>query len=158
VDFEGLEDFPEGAMIRIGGEAKSAFTRKTDEFKPPELSDATMNKIAKEKRFKLYLATPALFENGWLPALINKKTLQGERDGLSLKLLTVAIGKSISIGGWDMHKKSPKEMRKAVPSGSVYYFEIIDGAVNKVYQQFHYNNISDYGAEQGFGLVFVGGI
>lgn len=158
VDFEGLEDFPDGVMIRIGGEAKSAVTKKVSEFKSPELSNETINKIAKEKRFKLYLATPAIFKNGWLPDFIDRETLQGEGNGLKLRLLTTAIGKPIPIGGWDIDKKRPKKMRRAVPSGSFYYFEIIDGDADKVCQQFHYNNISDYGAEEGFGLAFVGGI
>lgn len=157
VDFIGLDDFPAHCILKIGGEGKSAVTKKINDFQIPQLSLETKNKINKERRFKVYLTTPAIFKNGWLPEDI-KTNFEWEKNGLKLKLLSAAVGKPISIGGWDINAKQPKVMRKCVPAGSVYYFEILEGDADKIIQEFHYKNISCFGPEEGFGLAFVGGI
>ena len=108
-------------------------------------------------KFKVYLATPAKFKKGWLPDWIDEETLIGKFNGISLKLLTAAIGKCVPIGGFDMKRKKPKPMLRAVPAGSVYYFKILDGCnLGEAMSCFHYSNISDFDAKQGFGLAFAG--
>jgi CRISPR-associated protein Cmr3 len=49
-------------------------------------------------------------------------------------------------------------MRKAVPAGSVYYFEVRNGDTDSLIGKFHCQNISDELKEEGFGLSFVGGV
>lgn len=151
VDYENLS-LPSEGLLKIGAENKMAFYVHGSRLEKPDVS-------LKGSRFKLYLATPAKFKQGWLPEWIDKETLLGTYKGISVKLLTAAIGKYLSIGGFDMKKKAPKTMVRAVPAGSVYYFEIQDNSnVKNVMDKFHYQNISDEDAEQGFGLAFVGGV
>ena len=108
------------------------------------------------KNFKVIFSTPAIFEKGWLPKWIDEKTLIGEYNDLKLKLLAAAIGKPLSIGGFDMKKRMPKPMYKAIPAGSVYYFELLEGKMDNVQNIFHQRSISEIYPEQGFGIAYVG--
>lgn len=108
-------------------------------------------------RFVLYLSTHAIFKEGWLPEWIGENGLERKIHGTSIKvkLLTAAIGKPVYIGGFDIAKGEPKPMYKAVPGGSVYYFEILDGNVDDL-KKIHGRSISDVYSEQGFGVCYVG--
>ncbi len=169
VDYECNIELPENGMLKLGGEGKSFFYRKSC-YNPDSLATKEDIKILKEAirssdAFKLYFATPAIFKNGWLPKWIDEKTHKGQylisdTDSISVELVTAAVDKPIAIGGWDMKKKAPKPTRHAVPAGSVYYFKILDDVndicVDTIVKTFHYKNISDYQAKEGFGLCFVG--
>ncbi len=157
VEFEGLSIADHG-MIKLGGEGKSAAYKAVDVS--PILALALNSKT-----FKLYLASPALFKDGWRPKGMNEESdpQTGQShyiwhfNSLKLKLITAIIGKPIMIGGFSMtNPKGPKPMRRAVPAGSVYWFEILEGTADEVQTSFHGQCISDYDAEQGFGLTFVG--
>ena len=152
VDYEGLE-LPEKGVLRLGGEGKIASyeTVKIPKIEAPKITSSC---------FKVYLATPALFRNGWLPGWINgdesgEDRYQGNFNGVRIRLLAAAIGRYVSIGGFDMARNYPKVMRRAVPAGSVYYFSA-DCDENTIIDLFHGRNISDYRNEEGFGLAFVG--
>jgi len=128
--------------------------------------------------FKLYLATPALFRNGWVPDFLSEAggEYRGRVGSLELRLVAAAVGKAVPIGGWDLVRKRPRSMRKAVPAGSVYFFEKMDGQLTEsdieiLLQAFHFKSLlrRDWGkgggAEEpqysedgkaGFGLAFVG--
>lgn len=150
VTFLGLEVGDRGFM-KLGGEQKAVWYEKT---RPVEF---VKERIAlSNRRFKLYLATPAIFDRGWLPGWLNADRMEGHYGGLRVKLLSAAVGKSIAVGGFDMKNARPKPMYRAVPAGSVYYFEVLDGDVNRVWDLFHGKTISEVKAEEGFGLSYVG--
>lgn len=150
IDFEGL-DLPGEGMMKLGGEGKAVCYKKTKEHTNPSIYDSKVDR----GMFKLYLSTPAIFKKGWLPEWMDENDLIGEYKGLKLKLLTASIGKTISIGGFDMKARKPKPMRKAVPAGSVYYFE---GDIQKAFEVFNQTAISDIDPMQGFGIAYVGGV
>jgi len=150
VDFDGL-DLENSGLMRLGGEAKGATYKQVENLDIPVVDDISSN------IFKLYLLTPAIFENGWYPDWIDKENdFIGEYKGFKLKLVASAIGKYQSIGGFDIKKREPKKMMKAVPMGSVYYFEILEGEKNEVLDVFNLSKISDIKEEEGYGLVMVG--
>jgi len=155
VEFTGL-DLPEKGLLRLGGEGKAVYY-ETIRIEAAEALAFTAPE-PRRGRFKLYLATPALFAGGWLPGWLDEETLAGEYRGLKLRLLTAATGKYLSVGGFDMQAKKPKIMRRAVPAGSVYYFELTGGDPAEVVKVFHRANLSDFCPEQGFGLALVGGV
>lgn len=101
-------------------------------------------------------------EGGWLPSWLNSDMLSGEYSignaaPISLKLTTAAVGKPIPVGGWDMKKGKAKPTYRAVPAGSVYYFELKDkNRIDDLIAAFHYQNISDERSEEGFGLALIG--
>lgn len=152
VDFNNLELKSDGLM-RLGGEAKGAIYKEVDSLDFPKVETLSGN------RFKLYLLTPTIFENGWYPSWIDSDNgFVGEFNGYKLKLIASSIGKYQSIGGFDMKKREPKEMIKAVPTGSVYYFEILDGDKEKVIESFNLKSISDRQQQEGYGVVVVGDV
>ena len=145
IDFEGM-NLPRSGLMKLGGEGKQAYysTIYTFEIKAPEM---------KGNSFKLYLSTPAMFKNGWLPEWIDEATLKGEREGLKLKLTAASIGRVDHIGGFDIKAGEPKPMRQAVPAGSVYHFEILNnGKTVSPINIFHGKALSDFDKEQGFEL------
>jgi CRISPR-associated protein Cmr3 len=154
VDFEGL-NIEEHGIMRFGGEAKGAIYNKVErELNLPKIDKLSSN------RFKLYLLTPAIFKKGWLPDFININSLEGEYEGVKLKLIASASGKPKFIGGWDIKENSSKPMYKAVPAGSVYYFEFSgnEGDKKKIREYFSYNSISDFYQNEGYGITLVGDI
>lgn len=155
VKVEGVREFPASGVLQLGGEGKGASFEKTD-----DLFNSLRNiKLDfKNRFFKIYLATPAIFEKGWLPEWINEKSFEGEYNGIKVKLVGCSIGRSLDVGGWDIAKKRHKPLLKAVPQGSVYYFKIMDGSDDEIIKTFHLQNISDVNPEEGFGLSLVGGV
>jgi len=155
VEIEGLDNYPEGGLIQLGGESKIAKIGKYTGDPLEALKGRTFK--FEDRIFKLYLATPAIFKNGWLPEWIDRENFEGKYNGINLKLIACSVGKYILIGGWDLARKRPKPMYKAVPAGSVYYFEILDDTqAEKVKETFHFKNISDINPKEGFGLSFIG--
>ena len=43
-------------------------------------------------------------------------------------LRSACVGRPVHVSGWDMAKGQPKPTRRLAPSGSVYFFEKVDGA------------------------------
>ncbi|MEW5818103.1 MAG: type III-B CRISPR module-associated protein Cmr3 [Spirochaetota bacterium] len=157
VEYEGLSLFPKG-LLRLGGEGRAAFYSHLKE----ESACVQEPQFQNDRYFKLYLATPAFFAGGWLPGWISKKDLSGryQKEGceFSLQLLAAATGKPQPVGGFNIKNKikGPKEMRQAVPAGSVYYFKLTAGEISEVVKCFHGRSISDYRPEEGFGIFLVG--
>ncbi|MBY6269757.1 type III-B CRISPR module-associated protein Cmr3 [Parageobacillus thermoglucosidasius] len=159
VHFEGLDDMKESGILRLGGEGKTAVYEQEElstKIKAPDLSN-------EEGIFKLYFATPAYFTNGWLPGWINPETMKGEYKGVEVELITAAVGKYLSLGGFDMKKRYPKPMRRFVGAGSVYYFKTDPENTDNVIELFHNQCISDRPndeelsyTQQGYGLCYVG--
>jgi CRISPR-associated protein Cmr3 len=110
------------------------------------------------RRFLLYLATSALFTQDplWLPDFIDPDSLTGTRDGVTLRVRAVAAARPVPIGGWDLANNQPRPMRLAVPAGSVYWCEALDGTGQDVMEAFHGQCLSSMFAEIGFGQTFVG--
>lgn len=151
IEFDGFNISSQGFM-KIGGEGKSAhYHNVTQEYLLPAPESI-------DNRFKIYLATPAIFSKGWLPNWLDEDTLEGKIDGTgcSVRLLTVAIGKPLRMGGFDMAKNKPKPMRSMVPAGSVYYFEILEGKDTEKILDLHGKSISDERSEEGFGICYIG--
>lgn len=144
VDFTGIEFQKKSGFLRIGAESKIAFFKATEsqETKLPE---------TKNDLIKVYLATPAIFEQGPLPDFMIKK----EFEGIQFELLTYAMGKPVYIGGFDLLRGKPKPMKRAVPAGSIYYLKSDTAA--QLAEKLHRKNISDFDtAKMGFGKIFIG--
>lgn len=164
VDYECPEKLPQNGLLKLGGEGKCFVYRNIAPDMNPLTNHLESVKTALRStgRFKLYFATPIIFQQGWLPSWLDKETFSGAYSmggaaPISLKLITAAVGKPFTIGGWDMAKSQAKPTYRAVPAGSVYYFELLDkDRIDDLIAAFHYQNISDERAEEGFGLALVG--
>jgi CRISPR-associated protein Cmr3 len=164
VEYEGIR-LPKQGILRLGGEGKAAAYAPSN-ARLPAKPTLTGN------RFKLYLASPAIFENGWRPAWLEPKkrnsqtVFEGTYRNLLLRLVTAIIGKPLFAGGFSVEHGRPKPMRKAVPAGSVYVFELRNGStLHEAIEVFHGTTLADSAEnqdlsdeqKQGFGLTFVGG-
>jgi len=149
VEFDGV-DVEERGIFRFGGEGKAASYRLVDN----RLDLDNNFEIQNGDIIKFYLLTPAIFKNGWYPDFLDDD-FRFKKDGIELKLKAAAIGKPIYVGGWDIDK--PKRMYKAVPAGSVYYFEVLSGA-EKVREKFNFRSIVgiDRLNKEGYGIIIIG--
>lgn len=147
VDVQGF-DLPnfensKTAVLPLGGERRSVMA-KIAVFQLP----TTASKIT-GKLFKIWLLTPAPLDN-WYPAELLEKYK-------GLKLVASAVGKPVAVGGWDVAKKQPKPMRRAIPAGSVFLFEATDEAqANQISEDLHGKSLCQFADERdGFGLCFI---
>jgi len=138
----------------LGGERRVVQWREV-QFDLPNCPDAVRSVIKQTKRGRLMLATPGIFERGYLPTWVCQAV-----PGIEVRIVAAAVSRYQSISGWDYKKREPKPSRRLAPAGSVYFFEIegdesaIDCFINNVW----WRPISD--AEQdrrdGFGVALVG--
>jgi len=148
ISFEGSE-IPHQGWAVLGAERKVVHFETNDFFAIP-------CPVLDSNQFKIYLSTPAIFENGWKPDNLLRE--------LGLKLVSAAIGRSVPIGGWDMDKYEPKPMLQSVTAGSVFFVQARDvESAQKAACSIHGQCISDnvngnnY-KNQGFGIAYVGNI
>lgn len=164
VDYECPENLPQKGLLKLGGEGKSfAYQNIVSDGNPLSSHLETVKAVIQSTgRFKLYFVTPAIFKQGWLPSWLDKNTFSGAYPiepaaSIPLQLITAAVGKSVPVGGWDMAKGQAKPTWRAVPAGSVYYFELLDrDRIDDLIAAFHYQNISDERTEEGFRLALMG--
>jgi CRISPR-associated protein Cmr3 len=144
VKMEGQEpNWQEPGILHLGGEKRMAQFRveKTDEWPVyPEKTD----------RFKIYFATPAFFEKGWLPSD------WGKFFNNPVELVGAAVNRFETIGGFNWIADpngaiAHRSARRFISAGSVYYFKGSAQFKPGLLQQ----AITDFGAEIGFGQIII---
>jgi CRISPR-associated protein Cmr3 len=155
IEVENTSLLPSFGILRLGGDSRSARYSLSSWAELPV--DQIKKKISEDKRFKIVLETPAIFNKGWLPAWINRDTMEGGFEGANFRLVSACVGKAIGIGGYNFVKNTPKVMKKAVPAGSVYYFELIDGSIDNLFERFWLKSVGDERSQEGFGITLIGG-
>jgi CRISPR-associated protein Cmr3 len=166
IEFDGISNLsanPDSdiGLIGIGGENRVASYTNILGINWTDFRENLIDKLKQSDGFKLYLATPTIFDSkhqqGWLPKWINSNTLSGEYEGIKLKLISAAISGYQTIGGWDVAHNKPKPTRRAVMAGSVYYFQT-EATPEEILKAFHWQNLADEKSEAqiGYGLSLVG--
>jgi len=121
---------PADGLLRLGGDGRGALVSAC----APDLPEPDWTRIADERRFRLVLATPGIFAEGWrLPGLRPDNVWQGP-EGSAARLVAAAVHRADVISGWDLAKWSqkkggPKSAQRVAPAGSVYWFEDFEGSV-----------------------------
>jgi len=146
-ELETEKKFEPSGILKLGGEGKTAkfeiIEPKTRTFRAfDKHREKSLKQIRKNRYFKLYFKTPALLKSDWKP-----------NDIKGLKLLSANVGKSISIGGFDMESKMPKVMNKFIPAGSVYVYKIEDESID--FQKLIEDEIKFDESYKGFGLFEI---
>ena len=136
---EGL--VPKVGLVRFGGDGRGARLVECILTRP----EPDWERIGKERRFRVILATPGLFERGWRPPDI-------EVDGVTAHLSAAAMSRAQVVSGWDIARWSrgepgPKPALRAAPAGSVYWFEAMDADEHKLVAALRKL------VEQGFGCL-----
>jgi len=114
-------------FLRLGGDGKGAEYRRIPGF---QLPCVPLDVISRDKQFRLVMATPGIFSQGWPPERVVDGTLMGE--GFSARLVAASIARYEIISGWDIARWSPKSALRVVPTGSVYWFDQLDGDIGKL--------------------------
>ncbi len=131
VGLQGCEErLPDTGMLRLGGDGRGAVFRQV-QFPAPSIP---AEQIQSTHQFKLVLQTPGLFGQGWLPDGIQDegKSLALDWQGLRARLICATLPRHTVISGWDLAYRRPKSAQRAVPAGSVYWFELLQGDLQQL--------------------------
>ncbi len=147
------------SMLRLGGEGRLSAIDQLDNAWPT-LDPGLLDALNKTTKIRMILATPALFDQGWRPGWL-KDDLTGECPtvpGLKLKLCAAVTDRWQPISGWDIQAKKAKAVRRLVPAGSVYWFEIVDQPPIGWVEKLWLSSICDQERDlrDGFGMVLLG--
>ena len=161
VNFGDHVPLPERLLVPLGGERRLAEVRATEADKgfwevPQSLS------WEGKKGLRMVLATPAIFEKGWLPGWLWEKdgnligTIPGS--GVSVRLISAVVGRWKPLSGWSYEKgrNGPKALRRMVPAGSVYFFEVLKGGEGIADLWLHSVCDCEQDGRDGFGLALWG--
>ena len=76
---------------------------------------------------------------------------------VKLKLKSAIVDRWQPISGWDLDKNCPKPIRRMVPAGSVYFFEVIEGNAKELSKLWLKSVCDkDQDIKDGFGLALFG--
>ncbi len=161
VNFGDHTPLPERLLVPLGGERRLAEVRTVEADKgfwevPQSLS------WEGKKWLRMVLATPAIFEKGWLPGWLWEKddnligTIPGS--GVSVRLISAVVGRWKPLSGWSYEKgrNGPKALRRMVPAGSVYFFEVLKGGEGIADLWLHSVCDCEQDGRDGFGLALWG--
>lgn len=150
--------------FRLGGETRIVRFEEIENEAIQDIVNRLKSKVLNRKnsnRIKFILFTPGIFENGWYPDFLKKNSsneLIGEIGNLKVKLVGCILDKPKYLGGFNLVQKIPKKMKKVVPAGSVYFFEVLNGDVNDFINKYFFKSILENDlSKEGFGQIMIGG-
>lgn len=129
VGVEGAQGLlPASGLVRFGGDGRGA-TLEPCELLMPE---PPWEEIERARRFRLILATPGLFQEGWLPTGTREADdgYKWSYQDMNARLIAASIGRADIISGWDLAIDRPKTAFRTVPVGSVYWFDQFQGKID----------------------------
>lgn len=127
---------PRDGLLRFGGDGRAVTIHMC------ALDTPRVPYLVKGQRFKFVLTSPGLFADGWrLPGIVqeNGHWLWRGPEDLSAELVAAAVPRAETISGWDLaglhqpqrdgkpRRWGPKPAQKVAPTGSVYWFENLQG-------------------------------
>jgi CRISPR-associated protein Cmr3 len=142
----------------LGGERRLAHWQLSanDPWPCPQMVSQTLQKA---KRVRMILTTPAIFQHGWRPGWLDDSLLGTPpgATGVQLKLKGVSISRWRAVSGWNYHTGQAKAIRRMVPAGAVYFFEVVSGeaaTLNTLWLRSVCDNVREQ--REGFGLATWG--
>lgn len=161
----------------LGGKQRLAYVEPYPHWL--ECSEQLRHALQKARFVRMYLATPAVFENGWKPGWIRKANHNGapqligsppDLKGITLRLVAAAVPRRQAISGWSVRTThfGPRPTHWCAPAGSVYFFEVLEGdsgllaskgwlaPISDGKQQNGRAHNGDRAREAGFGLALWG--
>ena len=156
----------------IGGERRLAHWKVNSAehhsiWECPKSVKSALNSITCETtaQVRMVLTTPAPFQQGWRPGWLEQTSdnrLEGTPPGINPDQLTVRLaGATVNrwkpISGWCFESNGPKPVRRLVPAGSVYFFQVVSGDGSPLVKQW-LRSVCQNPQDQndGFGLAIWG--
>ncbi len=151
----------QAGLDTLGGERRVVSWESANPKWLPSCPDAVRKAILTTRRGRLILATPAHFEQGFLPRWVCEHP-----SGVKLHIVGAAVERPVHVSGWDYKEHTPKPSRRLAPAGSVYFFEIEEGdneAIKRFIEEVWLHPISDDDDDNndedrrdGFGVALLG--
>lgn len=153
-----------------GGERRLVHWRSTTNSAMWDCHDSIRTALSSTKGVRMALATPAIFRDGWKPGWLNDDLIgTPPGDNVRLQLVGLTIQRWQAISGWSLAKindqgqldpqgrPGPKPIRRMVPAGGIYFFDVVDGSAANLANRWLYS-VSDNEQDQrdGFGLATWG--
>ncbi len=114
---------PNSNLLRLGGDGRGSTTKVVK----VEWPEPNWERVEQERRFRVVLATPGIFPDGWqLPGCTADGWWSGPQ-GVRAKLVTATVSRASVVSGWDLVSRQPKAALRTAPVGSVYWFENLEG-------------------------------
>lgn len=148
----------------LGGERRLVHWSQDGEASWWSCPNRVKDSLDNAKQIRMLLATPAIFKDGWKPGWLDQTSDDGKpmgkpfKDGPLLELVGVSNGRWKAVSGWSLAPpRGPKAIRRMVPAGGVYFFEVKEGNASDLTQHW-LQSVSDDEQEQrdGFGLALWG--
>ncbi len=123
--------------------------------------DSVKEGLKESTGVRMILASPAIFSNGWRPGWLSDE-LRGQPPGSTaqLRLAAAIIHPWQPVSGWSIERgrEGPKEVKRLVPSGSVYFFTIERGDPKEVAERLWLRSVCDDAQDRrdGFGIAVWG--
>lgn len=116
---------PADGLLRLGGDGRAAKLH----LAPVQWPEPDWNRIERERCFRLILATPGLFEQGWRLPGLNENSVWHGPDGCTARLVSACVSRAEVISGWDLANWRPKAAQRVAPTGSMYGFRNFTGDI-----------------------------
>lgn len=149
----------------LGGERRLVHWKSSSSSSLWDCPSNVRIKLNAETKVRMTLATPAIFAGGWRPGWLLKENLEGSppRSSVRLRLVGVCIQRWRAVSGWsyqpvgEKKKPGPKAIRRMVPAGGVYFFEVVSGSGDELANRW-LEPVSDDEQDRrdGFGLATWG--
>lgn len=127
-EFDHVEQF--NMWHPLGGERRLVHWQRHDTANLCQCPASVRTALNHATRIRMILATPAIFKHGWRPDWLDAHTLTGAppiEGALTLKLMGVSIQRWRAVSGWSLATPGgPKPIRRMVPAGGVYFFNVDD--------------------------------
>lgn len=144
----------------LGGERRLVHWHHNGDEELWACPDTVIQALNGSTRIRMALATPAIFKQGWKPDWLNGQ-LEGTPPGCNVKLKLVGVSNDRwkAVSGWSLAPpKGPKPIRRMVPAGSVYFFEVAKSGNAAPLADLWLQSVSDDEQERrdGFGMAVWG--
>ncbi|MGG1617888.1 type III-B CRISPR module-associated protein Cmr3 [Paenibacillus sp. NRS-1781] len=152
----------------MGGKRRLAYFSEVEADSSWDCPQAIQESMQGAPYIRMILATPAYFRKGWLPGWLdeNLRTKHPWKCGVELQLRWACVPRWQPISGWSYSKDAlykEKAVRRMVPAGSVYFFEVIEGNPSDLAKEMWLQSVSDtnrrkeaFDKEDGYGLALWG--
>jgi len=172
VDVPSLELWSEAfsEIHPMGGKRRLSHFRESEHAHQWKCPNTIIKALDGTNYVRMVLVTPTFFAKGWLPGWLNTELETNElfatKFGLSnirLRLRWACLDRWQPVSGWSYRQRSEKAVRRMVPAGSVYFFEVLEGNPGLIAEKLWLATVSDenrrgeaYDHEDGFGLAVWG--
>lgn len=155
---EEAPNFNEVKFARIGGRGRPWLINTNNEhlkLLDKQDKESLKEQIKKTGIAKITFLTPTIFNNGTKPLIDGDEKLI-LNDNLHLEVITIATGRPIVIGGFDLVRKRPKPRQNSLPAGTVIYVKVPSNQVDELVKIGALGVLTDKLNKEGYGLFTLG--